>query len=229
MAHMNFEALRNLHESANHLLHSPVIRQSLVHHGKWTDDVSEASLRMLDVCSTSRDVLLLVKDHIQDLRITLRRSNSIDICPGEDNPIAAYNMIKRKLKKETVKCLRSLKGMKGGSDGLDLLPVDHRLNVVVDMLREVRMTIVAIVESTSTLVSVPWLEGKSTRGSLATKLMRSRGPSLSDTWVDRAALESADTRLEAVEIAIEDLEIELECMFRRLIQTRVSLLNILTY
>lgn len=45
---------------------------------------------------------------------------------------------------------------------------------------------------------------------------------------DVMALQSANKRLEAVEIAIEDLEAELDCMFRRLIQTRVSLLNILT-
>ncbi|KAG6648336.1 hypothetical protein CIPAW_07G140200 [Carya illinoinensis] len=41
-------------------------------------------------------------------------------------------------------------------------------------------------------------------------------------------MEDTNKRLEAVEIAIEDLEVELECMFRRLIQIRVSLLNILT-
>lgn len=225
MANLNFEALRDLHESANHLLRSPVVGQSLLHQEKWIYDVSESSLTMLDVCSVSKDVLLLMKDHVQDLRCTLRRSNSRE--PGEDNPVAAYNLIKRKLKKETVECLRSLKALKVGSTGSDLRPVDHRLGVVEDMLREVRLTIAAMVESISTLVSIPWLEGRSARGYIAAKLMRSRAMGLNDTW-DRTALESADTRLEAVEIVIEDLEIELECMFRRLIQTRVSLLNMLT-
>lgn len=47
---------------------------------------------------------------------------------------------------------------------------------------------------------------------------------------DETTLQYANKRLElAVEIAIEDLEGELECIIRRLIRTKVSLLNILTY
>lgn len=113
---------------------------------------------MLDVCSISKDVLLLMKEHIQDLRCTLRRSNSSE--PREYNPVLAYNLIKRRLKKENVKCLRSLKAMESGSISLGLQPVDHTFSVVEDLLREVRLTIIAMVESISTLVSIPWLKGK---------------------------------------------------------------------
>ncbi|GLT99951.1 hypothetical protein SLE2022_173540 [Rubroshorea leprosula] len=70
MAHtINFNALRDLHNSANDLLHSPMIQKALLHQGhkKWMHEVSESSLRMLDICGISRDVLLLVKDHVQDL------------------------------------------------------------------------------------------------------------------------------------------------------------------
>lgn len=70
-------------------------------------------------------------------------------------------------------------------------------------------------------------QGEVDQRSIAMKFLRLRGSGLSIVW-DRAALQRADNRLEAVEIMIEDLELELECMFRRLIQTRVSLLNILT-
>ncbi|KAL3593053.1 hypothetical protein D5086_011693 [Populus alba] len=102
-----------------------------------------------------------------------------------------------------MKCLKSLKGMKGKSVTSDISNVDHSIIVVVEVLREVRVTTITIVESLLSLISIPWLDQGST-------------------------LHTADKRLEAVEIAVEDLEVELECMFRRLIQTRVLLLNILT-
>ncbi|KAJ6736485.1 BPS1-LIKE PROTEIN [Salix viminalis] len=113
MALPNFNALRDLHNSANDLLHSPEIQQVLVNQ-------------------------------------------------------------KQNLKKET---LKSLKGMKGKSD---ISNVEH--------------SIMAVVES---------LYG----------------------FCDETALHSANKRLEAVEIAVEDLEVELECTFD---QTRVLLRNILT-
>ncbi|KAL6207617.1 hypothetical protein ACLB2K_018574 [Fragaria x ananassa] len=240
MAGPNFEALRNLHNSANDLLHSPIIQQALVRNSqeKWVHEVSEASLRLLDVCSISKDVLLLVKEHLQDLQFTLRRVNS----SGEEDigsKMTAYNFYRDKLKKETLKCLNSLKGrrraMKKNASivSLELCPIDQNLTLVVDVLRQVRVTTVSIVETLLSLISIPWLDGKSTsRSSTASfrfmsMLMCGRSQKVHDLC-DATALQSANARLDAVEIAIEDLQVELECMFRRLIDTRVALLNILT-
>lgn len=224
MERLNFEALKDLHNTANDLLHmySPIVRQALVDHRqeKWVSEVSEASLRMLDVCGISKDVLSLVKQHLQDLQLTLRRVGESDI--GEK--IAAYNCYRKKLKKETVKCLNSLKEVKVKAMDSEMAPVDHNLTVVVEVLREVRVTTISIVESLLSLIAIPWLDRKPSKGSFASKFMR---VSLYDIC-DEIAVQSANKRLEAVEITIEYLEVELECMFRRLIQTRVGLLNILT-
>ncbi|KAL5778329.1 hypothetical protein ACOSP7_011255 [Xanthoceras sorbifolium] len=231
MAGLNFNDLRDLHNCANDLLHSPMIQQALVHQRqeKWVNEVSEASLRMLDVCGISKDVLLLVKQHLQDLQSTLRR-----VIIGESDissKIAAYNRYRKKLKKETLKCLRSLRGINKSKSIImtsDTSPVNPNLILVVEVLKEVRVTTISIVESLLSLVSIPWLDQKSARGSFASKfMMRSGSQSLYDIC-DEMALQSANKRMEAVETAIEVLEVELECMFRRLIQTRVSLLNILT-
>ncbi|KAK6277853.1 hypothetical protein POUND7_018176 [Theobroma cacao] len=228
MANLNFNALRDLHNSANDLLHSPTIKRTLVHQGqeKWVHQVSEASLRMLDVCGISRDVLLLVKEHVQDLQFTLRRVSTDEADIG--TKIAAYNRYAKKLKKETLKCLHSLKGMRNKSITSDILsPIDDNLMMVVDVMREVRVTAISVVEPLLSLISIPWLERKSAKGSFASKFVRSSCQSLYDIS-DEMALQSANKRLEAVEITVEDLEAELECIFRRLIQTRVLLLNILT-
>ncbi|EXB56349.1 hypothetical protein L484_024892 [Morus notabilis] len=240
MERLNFEALRNLQNSANGLLHSPTIQQALIDHRqeKWVHEVSEASLRMLDVCGVSKDVLLLVKQHLQDLQSTLRRV-SIGEFSGVERKIAAYNCYRKKLKKETLKCLNSLKGMKGKSIISDpnKAPVDeYNLMVVVDVLREVRVTNISIVESLLSLIAKPWLDHhkSANKGSinikiniLGSKFKRVSGQSLHDIG-DAVELQSANKRLKAVEITIECVGVELECIFRRLIRTRVALLNILT-
>lgn len=239
MAGPNFEALRILHNSANELLHSPMIQQALVQHSqeKWVHEVSEASLILLEVCSISKDVVLLVKEHLQDLQFTLRRVTS----SGEEDigsKIIAYNFYRNKLKKETLKCLNSLKGRhpiknKSSNFSSELCPIDHNLTLVVDVLRQVRVTTVSIVETLLSLISIPWLDQKPTSTSrtaafkFMSKFMRARGRRVHDLC-DATAIHSANKRLDAVEIAIQDLQVELECMFRRLIHTRVALLNILT-
>ncbi|XP_021810252.1 uncharacterized protein LOC110753624 [Prunus avium] len=245
----NFEALKDLHNSANNLLYSPMIQQALVHdrQEKWVHQVSEASLRMLDVCGISKDVLLMVKEHLQDLQYMLRRVSS-DQEADIDNKMGAYNCYRKKLKQETLKCLNSFKGIKKNKSSmcictsqplLESSPIymDHNLRVVVDVLRQVRVTAVSIVETLLSLISIPWLDRKSATNTTKSKFIKAKFMRPRWSWrnrqrvygiCDATALQSASKRLDAVEIAIQDLESELDCMFRRLIHTRVALLNILT-
>nr|KYP40704.1 hypothetical protein KK1_037956 [Cajanus cajan] len=177
-------------------------------------------MRMLEVCGISKDVLLLVKEHLQELQFTLRRASIGD--PGIEEKISAYNCYRKKLKKETLKCLKWLKGMKGQTVSMNN---GQKLVLVVDVLREVRMTSICIVESLLSLVSSPWLDSKSGKRSFTSKLLHGYSD---DVIYDAMVLQSVHKRLSGVQMAIEDLEVELECMFRRLIHTRVLLLNILT-
>ncbi|XP_010416531.1 PREDICTED: uncharacterized protein LOC104702379 [Camelina sativa] len=225
MAQIDFENLRELHDCVNYLLdHCPKTRESMSQQGqeKWTEQVSEASLRMLDICNISKDVMTLVKHNLHDLQLILRGNESSDV----NEKIAAYNRYKNKLKKETLKCLNCLKNMKGSEGRVDM-PTEHNLLFVAEVLKEVRRVVVTMVESLFSLGCIPWLEKRSSKGSLSS-IFTSRSSYLLDNVWDETAVQSATTRLEAAEIAIEELEIELESIFRRLIQTRVSLLNILT-
>lgn len=216
MMRLNFDAIRDLHNNANDLLRSPITEQCLTcsAEGKWVQEVSEASLRMLDACGTSKDVLFLVKEHLQHLQSLLRK-----VAIRETNlktKIAEHSLYRKKLKKEKLKCLKTVKGMKNKSTKLHQLPQGHNLVLVVNALGEVRIAIISVVESLLSLVSLSMLDPKYIKGLSGSKL-----------WSD-GGIQTANKRLMAVAIAIEDLEIELEGMFRRLIQTRVSLLNILT-
>lgn len=225
MAQMDLEGLRELQDCANYLLdHCPEARESLCQQGKekWIEQVSEASVTMLDVCNVSKDVMTLVRHSLKELQLTLRCNES-----NMHVKIAAYNRHRNKLKKETLKCLNTLKSIKGGGRGtLVMQRIEQNLLFVAEVLKEVRRAILTMVESLFSLVCIPWLERKQSKRSMSS-IFTMRFCCLDDVW-DEVAVQSASTRLEAAQIAVEELEIELGCIFRRLIQTRVSLLNIIT-
>lgn len=236
VAPLDFDALKDMQNSANDLLHSPMVQQALIHQRedqKWVNDVSESSLRILEVCGISKDVLLLVKEHLQELQFTLRRASIGE--PGIEEKITAYNCYRKKLKKETLKCLKWLKGgMKKSETVITNMnpPImkeeQIKLALVVDVLREVRVTSVSIVESLLSLISTPWLDSTKSSGTKRSFFVSMFVPVSLQNSDDIMVLQSANKRLAGVQMAIEDLEVELECMFRRLIHTRVLLLNILT-
>ncbi|KAL2499256.1 hypothetical protein Adt_24806 [Abeliophyllum distichum] len=226
MSRANFDALKDMHDSVNDLLHSPMTKQKFVHHGeeKWVHEVSEASLKMVDACGATKDVLLLVKDHLKELQSTFRRI-SVNETTAVGNQFAVYHHHRKTLKQAILKRLQSLKGMKNKNIAA---AADHcSLVVVVNVLKEVKATTLSIVESLNSLISMPKPNRKSDKEAFKFKLTRVNSLSL---WgkCDISTIQTAIKRLEAVEIIIENLEAELECMFRRLIRTRASLLNILT-
>ncbi|XP_031103000.1 uncharacterized protein LOC116006674 [Ipomoea triloba] len=232
MAVLNFDALRDLHDSANDLLHSPVIKREIATHRqeKLVHEVSEASLRMLEVCGTTKDVVLRVKDHLHDLRSAFRR-----IMVGEtvcaESKLQTFRCDRKKLRKEMMKRMNSLKGMRkknaclAAAKEMSAAADDDDLRAVVNVLREVRAATISMVEAVMSLMSMPCPDRSAS--SFAAKLMRVNSLS---RWekCDATTLQCANTRLEAVEMAVGDLEWELEAIIRRLIRTRVSLLNILT-
>ncbi|XP_073285976.1 uncharacterized protein [Primulina huaijiensis] len=215
----DFEALRDLHNSVNDLLHSPATKLEIINHGseKRAYEVSEASLKKADSCGAAKDLLLLAKDHLQHLQFAFRRVSATTESDNAGNQFAPYRLPRKKLKKAILKRIHSIKGD------------DPNLALVVNLLNEVLVTILSFVKSLTSLISTPNLqEGKSTRMEMF-KLKLTRVDSLI-IWgkYDAAAIQSVLKRLEAVEVVVEDLEGELEQMFRRLIRTRASLLNIIT-
>ncbi|CAI9260151.1 unnamed protein product [Lactuca saligna] len=235
MSCSSFESLRDLHDSVNNLLRSSDMKRVLSHHKhdqKWVQKVSESSLKMLDSCGSTKDILSLVKGHIQELQSTFRRASN-----GEtEKKLTAYSFQRKELRKQMLKRLNSLKKMKNatGVTGHDTMIDDNQI-IVTNVLKEVRETIVILLESVMLLMSMPNPSPSTTNlmincnGVFAAKVKFTRVNSLSP-WedCDVQALQSAIERLEAVESAMEDLEVELECIFKRLMRTRVLLLNILT-
>ncbi|KAL2895561.1 DNA ligase [Bienertia sinuspersici] len=195
----NFDELRDLHKCANDLLHSPQIQQALNQQETTSfsvREISEATLEMLDVCSTTREIHVLVKEHLQELQHTLRRAK-IEVGGSDfEAQMSAHGLYRKKLNKELAKCLRNIKG----KTLLSLLSLP---------------TTISIVHSQRSLSS-----------SLASKFRRVNCQRLLERC-DSMEVRMANKRLEEVEKAMEDVEVELDCIIRRFIHTRVLLLNIM--
>lgn len=235
----NFSELRDLHKRANDLLHSSQIQQTLTQHHQETPatattsvrEISEATLEMLDLCGTTRDIHLLVKEHLQELQHTLRRAKFDAGGSDFEAQMSAHGLYRKKLNKELAKCLRTIKGTKNNKFFTsDLSLIDQNLIVVVHVLREIKGATISLVECLLNLLSLPTTVSivhsqRSLSSSLASKFRRVNCQRLLERC-DSMEIRMANKRLEEVEKSMEDVEVELECVVRRLIHTRVLLLNI---
>ncbi|KAJ7953202.1 DUF241 domain protein [Quillaja saponaria] len=208
---------------------------------KSVEELLDGSVRILDICGITRDSLLQVREHVQALQSALRRRKGDSSIEGK---IAEYTCFRKKMKKNAKKLITALKQIENKSGASLLLDQDHHLSAVIRVLREVNTTNIAIFQSLLSFLAVPVSKSKATKWSLVTKLMNKgvivceeNPENLNELHGVDSALcnvgkyptsEAAHERLEALQITIESLENGLENVFRRLIKTRASLLNIIS-
>ncbi|KAL7207073.1 hypothetical protein ACSBR2_019716 [Camellia fascicularis] len=222
--------LKDLHDCVSDLLLLPHIEQALAreHNEKFVDVVVDGYLRLLDVCSTAKDVFSQKKQDVQDLLSTLRRKR-------DANDFPRYLASRKMMKKTIQKPLKDLKSIKNKSTLL-LKDKDSETVAIFSMLKEVETTTLAVFES---LLSYVGVQSRQRGWSLVSKLFQCKSVSCQDEETNGNEFEKLDGALKAgkfnciqnqfgkMESSIQDIEDRLECLFRRLIKTRVSLLNIL--
>jgi len=226
----------DLYELVEELLRLPSNQHSLQpSQKKWVEEQLDESLKMLDLIAAVKDCLVAMKEHVQDLRSTIRRKGN------------APTVSNKKAQKLIKDCLRALKRMDGK-------PLPHSVaikesDMVVKVFMEARGSTTSILQSTLSLLLKP--KQKTSRWFTVSKIMSKRRvacegecdgatdeegadmwlqPSyacLSDKDVDAERVLKAQNHLESLEIKMENIESGIECLFRRLIQNRVSLLNLL--
>ncbi|OVA10891.1 Protein of unknown function DUF241 [Macleaya cordata] len=198
--------------------------------GKCLDTVLDGSIMLLDVCSTTRDVLSQMKQSVQDLQSSIRRRRGADLDLA--NELNEYMTSRKKVTKVIRKSLGGLKKMQNkNSDD-------------VSVLREVEATTLVVFESVLSFLSGQ--RSKQSSWSLVSKLMPNKrvaheGETNEVEKADMALntlmghkqnkivgdVKNVQNLLEALEMSIQDLEEGVDCVFRGLVKTRVSLLNIL--
>ncbi|KAM1062498.1 hypothetical protein ACFX2I_026818 [Malus domestica] len=220
--------LDELYECVDDLLQMASTQQLLSQHQqkKCMDESLDGSLmRLLDICGITRDAISTIKEHVRDLQSALRRN---------------------KMNKDAKKLITSLKQVDNKITTSPLLEQDHHLTAVIRVLREVCVKNMSIFQSLLVFLAVP--VSKSNKWSLVPKFMRKGVITCEDQkeyinghefdGVDAAlynlcksstaTFECANKRSEALEVTIEGLENGLESVFRCMIITRASLLNIIS-
>ncbi|VFQ88198.1 unnamed protein product [Cuscuta campestris] len=241
--------LVELYECIEQLLALPITQSHLFQHHQDTsvDGLLEGSVRFIDICSSTREMVVMSKEAIHELQSVFRR-NKVGDHLNIESGIDSYDRSRRKMHKEIEKTLTVLKQVDNGA-------VSRSDSPIIRVLEEASLVSVSTFESLLMfLSSVPFLKPKPSRWSLASKLMRQKGVltnyhhgkkdnNLSDMEkVDLALgdlilhkcdkegggaekLELAQRRLETLDIKSEILEHGLEELFKHMIRIRVSLLN----
>ncbi|MCL7024007.1 hypothetical protein MKW94_015652 [Papaver nudicaule] len=255
--HLNAESiesglsgLKNLYECVEDVLQLPFTQKHARKHtcdqdDKLVDEVLDGSVKLLDVCDTSRNILVQMKENSRELQYGLRRRGG-DQSTAESS-VDAYVSSKKKLKKEMGKCIGVLKRMESKFTSYIPLSLDHQNNhlvVVVRVLREVSSITILIFKSLLSFLT-PTSINPISKWALVSKLLvinKEEQDDMVDNEVESVDvalhnlsvrknsistknLEVLRKRLNVLEGKMESLENGLECMFKCLIKTRVSLLN----
>ncbi|XP_035549197.1 uncharacterized protein LOC109017283 [Juglans regia] len=243
--------LEELYRCVDDLLNMASTQQVLsqLQHEKYVEELLDGSVRLLDICGITRDAMLQIREHVQVLQSALRRRKGDS---SIESSINSYTCFRKKMKKDAKKLIAALKQMESKCGASPILDLDHHLSAVIRVLREVCLMNVSTFQSLLMFLTTP--VSKPISGwSLVSKLMHKsviaceeKQEKVNEMEVVDAALstlcrsyasskgadpekaQSAKKRLEDLEISIEELENSLECVFRRLIRTRASLLNIIS-
>ncbi|KAL5557429.1 hypothetical protein UlMin_039665 [Ulmus minor] len=245
-------ALAELYASVEEFLNSPSSQQVLLLNrcGSPIEEALDSSITLLDTCNLGRDILLSMKEHVQTLQSSLRRK-------GGDSTIEAnihsYICFRKKAKKDISKCLGKLKKMESNiASSPPTIDLNQDLSIVIRILRETRTATISIFRFLLKFLSMYEASTNFGRWSLVSKLMRMRlsSPEKEQKMVnlvgnvdvallsllgnlqsnEAAIVEKQMTQklLETLNWSSESLAGGLDCMFRCLVQNRVSLLNIIT-
>ncbi|PIN10495.1 hypothetical protein CDL12_16917 [Handroanthus impetiginosus] len=223
--------LKNLYNNIDDLLLLPHIQQiiSLECESKWVHQVSDGYIRLLDVSVTAKDLFSQTKHDLQELLSTLRRKDM--------DGIRGYLNSRRKSKKIIQKYLKTLKTLRS-KNNVATLKKDEEIMAVVYMLKEAESVTAVLIESLLSFLNGSRVENG---WSLVSKLMNTKKVSNHDLNefekmdallqmnLEDVQVEEIMSHLKEMESKIQNLEDELECLFRQLIKTRVSLLNVLNH
>ena len=150
-------ALEDLHDSVDDLLHSPLVQQALSneHHSKCIEESLERSIRLLDVCGTTRDVFSQMKECVHGLKSSLWRKRC-----GEsrclENEVGEYMIWRKRLNKVISKCFRDMKRTENKSTStIPSVDKDSNSFAAVCILKEVEETSLLVLESIFSFICRP--------------------------------------------------------------------------
>ncbi|KAK6131418.1 hypothetical protein DH2020_034843 [Rehmannia glutinosa] len=228
----NLASLKDLHDGINNLIQMPSIQQALSNEQgeNWVNDLLEGSLKLVDLCSFTRDIVYLTKESVQDLESSIRR---------KADDINAYMTSRKKIAKMVKKCIKNLKSSTAIPDR------DNKdLKAIGTMLKEAESLDLSVLESLLIHLSGEKEKSNQRSWSLLSKVTQNKRVH-SEVEPESGAedlcylnihksTKSMDSKnmlkqLKTSEMNIQEIVEGLEAFFKSLVKTRVSLLNVLSH
>uniref|UniRef100_A0A7N0UIX2 Uncharacterized protein n=1 Tax=Kalanchoe fedtschenkoi TaxID=63787 RepID=A0A7N0UIX2_KALFE len=246
--------LEELYVCMDGILQLPSTRQALsnAQHSPFVDSLLDASLKLLDVCTSSRDATLMIKEGVRELQTAVRRRRiGADSSGGLEMIISNYICFRKRMKKGVNRYMALLKQIEQELEGGSLLPQhpDHHLSSLIRAVRDVILANASIFESLLMFVSAQ--ESKTRKVASKWSALASRFTSKQQQAVSKsdskcasnefAALDAElfevakgttmsgseiQSMMHGVEMIVDGMESSLERVFRCLIKARASFLNI---
>ncbi|CAJ2646703.1 hypothetical protein L195_g002807 [Trifolium pratense] len=237
--------LEDLYISLEDLLKMASTQKAISNHQgeKSVEELLDGSVKILDVCGIARDTMLQIKENVQTLHSSLRRRKG---AASIEKSVAEYNFFTKKMKKNVSKLITSLKQMESKFGASSLLNQDQEFVAVITVLREVIVMNISIFQSILSFLVGSASKSKADKWLKVAKLMHKKVEceeklenfnelqcveaslrTLLREGSNVSKMQDAHEKIEASENAIEMIENGLESVFRRLVKTRVSLLNIM--
>ncbi|AET03677.1 hypothetical protein MtrunA17_Chr8g0370901 [Medicago truncatula] len=245
--HIGLSLIDELYISLDDLLNMASTQQVISHHRgeKCIEEVLDSSMRILDICGITRDTILQIKENVQALHSCLRRrkgDSSVEIS------VTQYKFFTKKMKKNVNKLITSLKQMDSKFGMSSILELDQHLYSLIRVFKEVIAMNLSIFQIILSFLTMSSSKSKTTKWKFVAKMMHKGVITCEDNsdnvneflcveatlstllseGTNGENMQAAHERLEALEKVIESIENGLENLFRRLIKSRTSLLNIIS-
>ncbi|KAG6435290.1 hypothetical protein SASPL_100160 [Salvia splendens] len=190
------------------------------------------SVDLLDACSAIRDLLQMMRENVRALQSAMRRKGTDS---AVQNDVAAYFSFRKKMQKTVAKTLRNLKKsetviIRSGSS--------HSVNADGDFgFFFKQLAGITIANFRSVLLFLSYPAARPGGWSLVSKLVAAKSGMERngvnevenlDLGLQGKMKSDVQKRLQIVDEIIEEFEGGFERLFRQLVQSRVTLLNILT-
>ncbi|CAN0890332.1 hypothetical protein LINGRAHAP2_LOCUS16372 [Linum grandiflorum] len=210
--------LQDVYECVDKFIQLPSTQQAMIHDQTCFNELLDGSLRLLDLCNAAKDALSHTKESVAELQSAIRRRQG-DLVVETKKYLNSRKIVKKSIQK-------ALKGMENKKSSTSSNKVDMLIRESESMVLEVLKSLLSFISQSTSKAGSSW--------SVVSKLIQKRVVAASDNKfaeVDACLKTSKSSdeiqaHLKNLHPCILDLEEGTECLFRCLIKTRTSILNV---